>query len=246
VTFYLNGIPTDPFAIRRVDIFEEVEKPENLVAQVPVVEPDATGYPDPLIKVTDATGSPLPGQFLLVFDIPRDFNAPAAYIDVWNFIGTDPAGTGGTAVDLTDESIWSQQCNKFFVFSEGFFADDGLVTPRIGFEALDKTFKKPEVRNLEIGIMPLPLYDFDFNRFAPLIPQSRAFITIQTENCEVLLDNQECTLGIRQGSFRANPFVIQCQINTADFLVGTYIYRVTLQLPNGETRVSGDFRIQII
>lgn len=241
VTFYRNGVAEDPFAIRRIDIYEGSEKPENLVAQIPISDPTDALYPAPLLKPLMGTGSPIPGAFILPFDIPSTFNAPVVYLDVWRFIGTD-LGTGG---DLNDETLWSSQCNKFWVFPDGFYLDDGLVVPRFGFEALDKTFRKPEVRSLEVGLMPLPLYDFDFNRIAPIIPQLRALITIQTENCELLVDRAPCRIGIRQGSYRTNPFVIQYQLDTADFLVGTYVYRITLLLPNGETRVSEDMRITI-
>jgi len=240
VTFYRNGTPTDPYAIRRIDIYEGSEKPENLVAQIPVVDPDDVSYPNPLVRTLQGTGSPLPGVFTLPFTIPTTFNAPSVYLDVWRFIGTDP-GTGG---DLDDESTWLSQCNKFWVFPDGFYLDDGLVVPRFAFEALDKAFRKPEVRSLEVGLMPLPLYDYDFNRIAPIIPQLRATIEIKTENCEVLVEDV-CRIGIRQGSYRTNPFVVQYQLNTANFLVGTYIYRITLHLPNGETRVSDDLRLTI-
>ena len=232
VTFYRNGVAEDPFLIRRIDIYEGSEKPENLVAQIPI--PADSSYPSPLGK----TG---PGAFVLSLDIPTTFNAPSVYLDVWRFIGSDP----GTGADIEDESLWSSQCNKFWVFPDGFYLDDGLVIPRFGFEALDKVFRKPEVRSLEVGLMPLPLYDFDFNRIAPIIPQLRALITMQTENCEILIDRDPCRIGIRQGSYRTNPFVVQYQLDTSNFLTGTYVYRITLLLPNGETRVSDDFRLTI-
>src|SRR5574341_293137 len=88
VTFYHNGIPEDPFAIRRVDIFHGSEKPENLVAQIPIVPPDDLLYPSPLIKDTTGSGDPKPGAFTLLFDFPSDFDAPSAYIDVWHFLGS--------------------------------------------------------------------------------------------------------------------------------------------------------------
>ena len=116
---------------------------------------------------------------------------------------------------------------------------------RVGFEALDKHFFKPEVRNLEVGIEPLPLYDFDYNRIIPLIPQLLPQIHIETENGEVLVENDACKMGLRQGSYRTNPFVVQYRIDTDQFLIGTYKYRVTLVFPNGETRTSGDMRFDV-
>ena len=241
VTFYRNGVPADPYAIRRIDIYEGSEKPENLVAQIPIVDLDDPLYPSPLVRTSDGSGGFLPGVFTLPLEIPTTFNAPSVYLDVWRFVGTDP-GTGG---DLDDETLWLSQCNKFWVFQDGFYLDDGLVVPRFAFEAIDKTFRKPELRSLEVGLMPLPLYDFDYNRIAPIIPQLRALITITTENCEILVDSALCRIGVRQGSYRTNPFVVQYQLDTSAFLVGTYVYRITLMLPNGETRVSDDLRMTI-
>ena len=232
VAFYQNGVPTDPFALRRVDIYQGSEKPENLVAQVPIYY--GTGYPDPIIRLDS------PGAYILPFGIPADFLAPRAYIDVWRFIGNDPGSAG-----IDDESIWMSQCNKFYVFPDSFFVDDGLVVPRLGFEALDKIFKKPEVRTLEVGMMPLPLYDYDFNRITPLLPHLTATITIRTDSSEVLIQGEPCRIGVRQGTYRANPFTVQYTLDTSRFLIGTYQYQITLLLPNGETRVSDPFRLTI-
>lgn len=285
VTFYKDGVPFDPCLIRRVDIYEGCEKPENLVASIPI-DP-GPGYPSPIIRVIDAVVNPNPtgvcgtspigpcgtdpmpappivyktGQYILPFFVPPTFRAPQAYIDVWRFVdtceGTCEPGTApipdtgcGCAVDHgnmcpTMPSNWQSVSNKFFVFPAGVFADDGLVVPRLGFEALDKIFKKPEIRTLEVGIMPLPLYDFDFNRIAPLIPRLRATITFETDANEILVKDAPARIGIRQGTYRANPFTIQYTLNSADFLVGTYQYRVTVYLPNGETRVSDPFRLTI-
>ena len=95
-------------------------------------------------------------------------------------------------------------------------------------------------------MMPLPLYDFDFNLVAPIIPQLRATIKIETQNNEILVNDAEMDIGIRQGSYRTNPFTLRYLVNTSDFLKGTYTYRVTVTLPNGETRVSPDFSLQIM
>ena len=149
VTSYRNGVPSDPYAIRRIDIYNNSEKDENLVASAVIADP-GSAYPAPL-------SNPSVGVYTFLFDVPADFEAPGAYVDVWRFIGTDP-GTNG---DITDESIWHAQCNKFWIFPDGFYLDDGLVIPRFAFESLDRTFKKPEIRTLEVGLMPLPLYDFD-------------------------------------------------------------------------------------
>lgn len=290
-TFYHGGVPMDPFMIRRVDIYQSCERPENLVATIPIGIGSA--YPSPLLRQPIGTVGPCgtepppavaPGVFILPFLVPENFRAPQVYIDVWRFLGSDPgsAGIGTDPDDVVgvgdeddenevigigeeededdepnndfdndasfppdDDALWISQSNKFFVFPDSFFADDGLIIPRLGFEALDKVFYKPEIRTLEVGIMPLPLYDFDFNRVAPIIPHLKAFITIETDNAEVLVNNAACRLGIRQGTFRANPFTVQYTLNTQSFLIGTYQYRITVMLPNGETRVSAPFRLTI-
>lgn len=263
VTFYQNGVPTDPFMIRRVDIYQGCEKPENLVATIPIST--GSGYPSPLLRMEPEgsigqcgteppPGANMPGVFILPFLIPETFRAPQVYIDVWRFLGKDPGSAGiGTDPDLIygnqdileDDALWISQSNKFYVFPDSFFTDDGLIVPRLGFEALDKIFYKPEIRTLEIGVMPLPLYDYDFNRIAPLIPHLKAFITIETDNSEVLVNNVPMRIGVRQGTYRTNPFTLQYTLNTQNFIVGSYQYRITVALPNGETRVSAPFRLTV-
>lgn len=237
VTFYNNGVPENPFAVRRVDIYAGSVKDENIVAMIPILDPDDPDYPLPLTN-------PSPGVFTLAYDVPCDFETNLAYFDVWEYIGTE-ACAGGSDVDLEDESLWQSSCNKFFVFPEGFFVDDGLIIPQFGFEALDLHFRKGEVRTLRVGITPLPLYDFDYNLVAPMIPQITPTITIETTQCELLVDAAPGRMGLRQGLFRTNPFEAQFTLDTSQFLKGTYLYRVTLPLPNGETRISPSFRFTI-
>ncbi len=228
VQFLRNGVLEDPFAIRRVDIYVDKVIEENLLAQILVPDPDETGYPLPIVRSSV-------GTFNLDFDIPCDFQGNRSYFDVWRYIGSEECGAG---TDLDDESLWQFECNKFFAFPDGFFVDDGTIIPRFGFEPLDFKMFKPEVRTIEVGFMPLPLYDFDYNRIMPLIPQFRPFITIETEKCEVIVPRTEGRMGCRQGTYRANPFVAQFTLDTSAFLKGTYLYQVHIDLPNGETRVS--------
>jgi len=233
-TFFRNGVPTNPYAIRQVDIYVESAVPENLVATIPIPPPTDPSYPSPLIN----TG---PGEFSLEFDIPCDFEANGTYIDVWRFIGTDTC----VGSDIDDMSVWQEKCLKFFVFPEGFFLDDGLTVLRFGFEPLDFKLRKGEVRTIEVGIMPLPLYDFNFNCIFPLIPQLKPFISFETDQCEMLVDKAPGRIGLRQGTFRTNPFTAQFTIDTNAFIKGTYIYRVCIDLPNGESRISDDMRLTI-
>lgn len=241
VTFYHNGVPEDPYAIRRIDIYKSAVKDENLMQSIVLPHPDDPMYPYPVLKVADGSGGdPLTGQFVLPFLIPDDFAAPDIYFDVWRFLGD----TGGS-LDPDDESSLISQCNRFWVYPNNWYVDDELVTIRVGFEALDKHFFKPESKNLEVGLVPLPVYDFDYNRIIPLIPQIMPKIHIETENGEVLIENDACRIGLRQGSYRTNPYVIQYRIDTAEFLIGTYKYRVTLVFPNGETRTSDWMRFTV-
>lgn len=260
-SFYKNGLLADPFAIRRIDIFKGSKSTENLVIQIPIPSPGGGNYPSPIEQESDSSG-PLAGRFYYDLQIPDDFTAPSIYLDEWHFIGdhliVGPSGTedpidvtdvtgdddaaeffAGNDADVNDEQLWDSQCNRFWVYpSNEWYIDDGLISARFGFEPLDRFYTKPEVRPLEVGIMPLPRYDFDYNRVAPLIPQLVATIDIETMNSELIYEARPCTVAIRQGSFRTNPFVVRFLLDTSTFLMGTYRYRINLHLPNGELRVS--------
>jgi hypothetical protein len=238
-TFYHNGVPENPAAIHRVDIYQTAVKEENLVAQVVFPDPGNPLYPLPAVQ-DDSGSEGGVGHYYIPWPVPADMQTPDIYFDVWRFTGTSQ----GTDF-FDDEEYWTSQCNRFWLYSDNWFADDGLTTIRLGFEAMDKHFKKPEMRNLEVGIMPLPLYDFDYNKIIPLIPQMQAFITIETDNCEVLVDSAPAKIGLRQGSYRTNPFVVQYKIDTSAFLSGSYKYRVILALPDGDVRASDYFRLTI-
>jgi hypothetical protein len=89
--------------------------------------------------------------------------------------------------------------------------------------------------------MPLPLYDYNFNLVNPLIPFLRPTVSVETQHNELLVDNDPARMGIRQGSYRSNPWVIQYDLDTTRFLKGSYRYWITLNLPDGSTRVSRKF-----
>jgi len=259
VDFLNNGVLTDPFAIRRVEIYKSQVVPHNLVATVAVVDREDVYYPSPLCQdetapeVGDcctapaADGVPLAGRYHLPFAIPTDFEVPDVYFDVWYYFADDPCGQLGTDTTTCDmdeatyDSLLLRCCHRFWVYPDEWFCDDKLQTIRFGFEPLDQRFHSPEIRPLEIGLMPLPLYDYNFNLVNPIIPFLQPTITIETQFCELLVDADICRIGIRQGAYRSNPWVIQYDLDTSRFLKGTYRYYVTLTLPNGSTRVSRKF-----
>jgi hypothetical protein len=96
-----------------------------------------------------------------------------------------------------------------------------------------------------VGLMPLPLYDYDHNLVDPLIPLLEPTISISTQRCELLVDNAPCRIGLRHGSYRSNPFVIQYDLDTSLFLKGTYQYSIKVTLPDGKSRVSQKFILTI-
>ena len=181
---------------------------------------------------------------------------------MWEFIADDctatgdgDAGTDGPSLAdpcLDDEDLFISQCCQFWLFPDGFFLDCGLEVIRLGFEALDLKLHQPECRTIEVGMMPLPLYDFNFNLLAPIIPLLKAKFFLFTEDNELLIDGEPMTIGLRQGSFRSNPFTLQFKFNSlliastgCPLLKGTYNYQVVVELPNGETRASPRFVLQI-
>lgn len=252
--FFRNGVLTDPFAIRRVDIFKTQVLPHNLVASLPFLNPDDPLYPSPATRLDV-------GKYVLSFSVPVDFEVPDVYFDVWSYFADNPCGvgtggTGGTGTgtgtsglcDLDNPDLQNQIlscCHRFWIYPDGWFCSDDLCSLQFGFEPLSIHFYKPEAKPLEISVMPLPLYDYDFTKNSSILPFLTATISIETRNCELLVDRAPMTMGIRQGSFRSNPFVFKYIVNSNDFLRGTYQYTVLLQLPDGTTRSSKRFVLVI-
>jgi hypothetical protein len=262
VDFYNSGKPTDPFAIYKVEIYKTQILPHNLVATIPIAEPTDALYPAPLCRdeIEDPTGACgtepsasgvyKPGKYHLPYLVPVDSVVPDIYFDLWYYFPTNPVenGTSPTADELDDVEVQAQLlkcCHRFWVYPENWFCQDGLQTVRFDFEPLDNKFNSPEKRPMEVGIIPLPLYDFNYNLVVPLIPFLQPTITIMTQNHEVLVDKEECRIGIRQGSYRTHPWVVQYDLDTTRFLKGTYWYFLTLALPDGSTRVSKKFIVTI-
>lgn len=257
VDFYKNGILADPFAIRYVEIYKTSIAPANKVAVVPISSLTGGLYPAPLVRGTSTSATyqcgtdpdtvDQVGRYILPFAIPADFAVPDVYFDVWYYFADDPCGalgTAGTECDIDNAAygdLLLKCCHRFWVYPENWFCSDDLQTIRFGFEPLDQKFYSPERRPLEVGLMPLPLYDYNFNLVNPMMPYLRPTIRIETQHNELLVNDGECTIGLRQGNYRSNPYVIQYNLDTTQFLKGTYQYQIKLTLPNGSTRVSRKF-----
>lgn len=255
LTFYRNGIPTDPYAIRKISIYRSAVQAENLVTEFLISSPLDPSYPTPISREVDSNNVVQPGVFHLYWEVPdTGIPTPDIFFDVWSYLPVNPGiGSGGTGATgtgsedlLNDESLWQTCCEKFWLYPDGFYCDANLSNIRLAFEAMDAKLKQPEVRTIEVGIMPLPLYDFDYNKIAPLIPMLRAKISIWTENCELLVDGDPMEIGLRDGSYRSNPFTLKYRVCSSFFLKGSYKYRVMVCLPNGETRVSDDFHFMVV
>jgi hypothetical protein len=261
VDFRHNGVLTDPFAVRHVEIYKTQVLPHNLITTVLVANPTDTLYPAPLCReYEDENGNEVEGtetgailragKFHLPYVVPIDAPVPDIYFDVWYYYPTNPVagGTEPTADELDDINVTAQLlkcCHRFWAYPEDWFCDDRLQTVRFGFEPLDQRFHSPETRPLEVGLMPLPLYDYNYNLVTPLIPFLQPTISIESQRCELLVDDESCRIGVRQGSYRSNPWVIQYDLDTSKFLKGTYQYQIKLTLPDGSTRVSRKFILVI-
>jgi hypothetical protein len=259
VDFFLNGVLTDPFAIRYVEIYKTQVLPHNLVTTIPIVDPSESNYPTPLcrdyvdengaeVDEDDSGATLVEGRFHLPYGVPEDASVPDIYFDVWYYLPSNVV-TGGTAptedeLDDFDSSLLST-CNRFWVYPEDWFVSDRLQTVNFGFEPLTQRFNQPELRPLEVGLMPLPLYDYNHNLVTPMIPFLTPTISLWTQRNELLIDNESCRIGLRQGSYRSNPWVVQYDFDTSQFLLGTYQYQIMLTLPDGSTRVSKKFILVI-
>jgi hypothetical protein len=263
VTFYNNGVPTDPYAIYKVEIYKTKYTPGNLIASIPVISVDNPLYPAPVEReyIATETGDcgtapvtsiePVTGKFHYYYDVPNTVSVPDTFIDVWYYYPNDPCTNDGTSevtggCDLTlHESELLKCCKRFIVFPDEWLCDDGLQTVNFSFNPLNLHFHYPEVKPLEISLMPLPLYEYNYNLVAPMIPYLQPSITIKTQHNELLIDNAEMTIGLAQGYYRTNPWVLRYNLDTSLFLKGTYEYSIKLVIPDGTTRVSRKFMFTI-
>lgn len=258
VTFYHGGAAGEPYAIRRIDIFKTQPISHNLVATIPVLDPADPDYPlpvqpeligaEPGLCGTEppAPASSVPGRYHLLYDVPADFYVPDVYFDIWYYYPIDPCY--GSDCNLDDPSLSGyllSSCHRFWVYPDEWFTTDALETVRYGFEPLDQKFHQPEIKPLEVGIMPLPLYDHNHNLSVSILPYLNATITIETGHAEVLKRDEPMSIGLRQGSYRSNPWVFRYLVDTSEFLKGTYKYRITLHLPDGTSRTSKSYILTV-
>lgn len=264
IDFYHAGVLTDPYAIRKVEIYKTQVLPHNLLTTISIADLNSN-YPSPILReyedaplgecCTEPTADlvAIPGKYHLPFAIPADFPVPDVYYDVWYYHATNPCGEYGTeeatGCDIDDTSysaLLLRCCKNFWVYPDEWACSNNLQTIRFGFEPLDQKFYQPEHRPLEIGLMPLPLYDYNYNLVTPMIPFLQPTISIETQYNELLVDQDPCRIGLRQGSYRSNPWVIQYDIDTTKFLKGTYRYFINLKLPTGGSRASRKFIFSVL
>lgn len=244
--FYHGGVLADPYAIRSIKIYKKSIEPHNLVDTITIVDPADTSYPYPLSRAVDANSQEIAGKYILTYAPAADSEVPNVYFDVWEYFADDPrpedcASTDATECDLDDyASALLKCCHRFWLFPDNWLCSDDLETVNFGFEPLNQRFNSPEKRPLQVGFMPLPLYDYNRALVNPMLPYLQATITVKTRSCELLVDAEEMRIGLRSGSYRNNPYVFKWDLDTTRFLKGTYQYRITVTLPDGSTRVSPD------
>lgn len=257
ITFMQAGQRADPYAIYRIEIFRGNTNAQNIVDAVDVADPDSTEYPSPVTRqpdpeaanlicpsppdcegTTESISDPSTGRYRYLWIVPSDAVVPDIYFDIWYYYSTQADSSS------TDNLL--EACNKFWVYSDEWYADGGLDTVRLSFEPLDIRFRKPEKRPIEIGIMPMPLYDYNYNLVAPLIPYLEPYISIWTNEGEQVVTNASCEMKLRQGSYRSNPWVISYMLDTCNFFKGAYKYRVMAILPDGSSRSSGDLYFKVL
>lgn len=251
VTFFHGGVATDPYAIRSVMIYKGSVEPHNLVDTIAVVQPYDETYPYPFNReiVDDAE---VPGKYILTYVPASDSDVPSVYYDVWQYYAEDPRPEGcvtgdPTECDLEDyESSLITCCHRFWLYPDQWYCTDDLEVINFQFEPLGQKFFSPEVKPLQVGYMPTPLYDFNRALVMPMMPFLRATITVSTQNCELLIDNEDMSTILRTGSYRTNPYVFKWNLDTSRFLKGTYKYRVKIAMPDGSTRVSPDFNFSVM
>lgn len=273
VQFSQCGINKDPYALKSIKIYYCSVGQANLVTEI--VLPCATDEDrdlsnefiygglirrcgntvEPGLCGTDYQPIFTPGCFIFALNLCPDLFKAGVYYDVWEFVG-DPCDPCFDETEITNPNptyhceiddlkpVYSK-CSKFYVSDQCWNMDDGLRKINLGFEPLESRFQQPEIRTLEIGLMPLPLYDYDVKKMAAIIPSLDAVITFMTAYQEIIIDREKVCIGLRQGSYRSNPYVLQYLLDTNKFLKGTYKYRIDVRLPNGETRSSPYFNVAI-
>jgi len=241
MSFYHNGEKNDPYAITKIEMYKSSVSVENLISTIDIVDPSDSTYPSPLS--TDTTG-----EYVASFEVPAEYEE-GQYIDVWYYVPSDP-GSG----DLGDYE--QTTTGQFILGTDNWFGDDELRSVDFDIDPLSNKFIKGEVKDLEIGLVPLPLYDYNVELISSLIPHLSADITILTQSNEVVTyaDGSEAgtfsdmpmSIGLREGRYRSNPYVLRILIDTSNFYKGTYKYSIKITLPNSKIIMSKWYNFSIV
>ena len=132
--FYNNGVLADPNAIIKVEI-HKVEYDRN--------DPDNT-----LVEtLTTGINQTSTGKYQLDFIVPESYEANFIYVDVWHY-----RTTATSEVTIDDSST-------FRLFENNWYVEDGLQNFKYQLFPDIKTLTSGEKRNIELQIVPLPLYN---------------------------------------------------------------------------------------
>lgn len=244
--FFLNGVKADPYCIKRIDIYRASVATENKIAEILISDCGSSSYPSPLTRFANPTasgGGLIAGAYTYLWTVPRGLQVPDKYYDVWRYIGTDPEETTSVSDDdESDEDQWQYNCGEFWLYPSSWYADDLLENLTYDFEPVSLNFRKGEYRPIEVGIIPTPLYNYNYNLSMKIIPHLSPTISIWTLNNEAIVEDAPMEIGLREGYYYDHPFVLRYNLDLSDstFHIATYKYRVKVVLPNGNTIVSTD------
>jgi hypothetical protein len=215
--FYHANVLENPYALIKVEIHKVTYDRDNPV--------------NTLIETIDGVDvvSEDVGKLKVNFDIPEDFESNYVYYDVWYYQVSD------TSEITIDDST------TFKVFDDHWFTQDGSTNYKYQMFPDIKTFTKGEKRNIELQIVPLPLYNTNEDLNEKILPITGIEVKIETKNNELILD---WTNTITQNL--ANKARINIDTNLAEFRKGVYYYWVKLLLPNSDIIITQKFAFNII
>jgi hypothetical protein len=215
--FYHASVLEDPYALIKVEIHKIVydrETPTNTLADTI----------DGVDLVQDSTG-----KWKANFDIPESYESKYIYYDVWHYQTSDTS-----EITIDDSST-------FKVFDDMWFVQDGSTNYKYQMFPDIKTFTKGEKRNIELKIVPLPLYNTCSDLDEYILPITDIQVKIETKDQELILD---WTNVISKNL--ANKALINIDTNLSEYRKGVYYYWVKLILPNSDILITQKFAFNII